>query len=374
MNLTIVHVGKYKPDNANGVNKTIVGLCDSLKTYKNYQIEVWNFGKNKNIEEYYIDNIKIINLPKRKINLLNSIFPPIKTSQYLRKRSSEISLFHFHSVFIPINVWLKSFGVKYIITPNGGYSKKVLFGKKKFLKFLWMKFFEKSFVENASAIHAVSDSELSELDKVFRSDKKFVLPNGLENSLVLKNKLMPENKKMIFIGRMAINQKGLDILIESYMNSCERCNGDIYDLYLIGPDFRNNTDMLKKFIINKRYRKKIKFIGPLYGEERFRYFTSINFFVHTSRWEGLPFSLLEALGKGQPALITPETNIANYVKKYNAGIVVNGDIDSVTDALIEIKNLSNEELVKMSKNAVQLISENFLWENITSKLVKEYNK
>jgi glycosyltransferase involved in cell wall biosynthesis len=62
----------------------------------------------------------------------------------------------------------------------------------------------------------------------------------------------------------------------------------------------------------------------VFGREKEALLDSAFVFVHTSRWEGMPFAVIEALATGCPVLVTPATNLGDYVEGFGAGVVVDG--------------------------------------------------
>ena len=95
-------------------------------------------------------------------------------------------------------------------------------------------------------------------------------------------------------------------------------------------------------------------------------------FVHASRWEGMPVAVLEALALGVPVLVTPETNLASFVKDAGAGIVIEGSVDGVADGLASICDASDEHYAAMSAAARELAASQFSWPSIAGRMARVY--
>lgn len=99
------------------------------------------------------------------------------------------------------------------------------------------------------------------------------------------------------MGRLAIKQKGLDLLISGF--SEYRAAGGSGKLWLVGegPDKCILEDMCE----HNNIKNEVRFLGVKFGEEKIRVISRMDVFVHTSRWDGIPMSVLEAAGLSKPA-------------------------------------------------------------------------
>jgi glycosyltransferase involved in cell wall biosynthesis len=59
----------------------------------------------------------------------------------------------------------------------------------------------------------------------------------------------------------------------------------------------------------------VRFKGPLFGPDREALLRSAYVFVNTSRWEWMPFAVLEALAMRCPVLVTPATKLGEHVQE-----------------------------------------------------------
>ena len=55
------------------------------------------------------------------------------------------------------------------------------------------------------------------------------------------------------------------------------------------------------------------------GSEKESVLIGSDVFIQTSRFEGMPMGILEAMSYGIPVLITEGTTLGEYVKEYNGG-------------------------------------------------------
>ena len=265
---------------------------------------------------------------------------PRATRAYIRRRSADIDVLHLHSVFTPHNVWIsRTAGLPFVVTPNGGYNAEVLHGRHRSAKAVWMWMHERRYVRAASMLHAVAPSELGQLRETFGVDELVFAPNGVELPSAVSDpasKTVSSPKRVVFVGRLAVQHKGLDLLVGGYARFADRHADADVELVIAGPDERSGRAQLEALENAQPARRNIRFPGPVFGEAKDDLVRSAWFFVHPSRWEGMPFAVLEALALGVPVLVTPETNLASFVRDAGAGIVIEGSADGVADGLASI--------------------------------------
>ncbi len=158
-------------------------------------------------------------------------------------------MLHLHSVFIPDNVWVARLaGLPYVLTPNGGYSPEVLHGRNRVAKAAWMRMRERSYVRGASLVHAVSPRELDQLRATFGTDALLFVPNAID---VSPRPVPPgatrriSRNRIVFLGRLAIEHKGLDTLLEGYARFVKSGSERESELIIAGPDFRSGRAKLE---------------------------------------------------------------------------------------------------------------------------------
>lgn len=96
-----------------------------------------------------------------------------------------------------------------------------------------------------------------------------------------------------------------------------------------------------------------------------------NFFIQTSRFEGLPMGVLEALSYGLPCILTEGTNFSNEVRDYSAGYKCQNSTRSIKNAILESINENN--YMQKSKNA-KILASSFNWSKISQKSFNLYKE
>lgn len=249
---------------------------------------------------------------------------------------------------------LKKSKIPYFIIPRSEFTKQAQNSKKMKKSISNLLFFNR-FSNKAKGIIYLTESELYNSGTKWNKTT-FVIPNGIE--INEKIKLSNRGKKNIsfsFIGRINIYQKGLDLLIEA----CEdirdflTCQNVAINIY--GPD-SNDKEKLRISIKKHNLENIILLKDSIWGEEKEQVLLNTDIFILTSRFEGLPMGVLQALSYGVPCLVTDGTYLKDKIEKFDAGwtcFANKGDIkNAIKRAINEIDKVNEKGLhaQKMAKS------------------------
>jgi glycosyltransferase involved in cell wall biosynthesis len=172
--------------------------------------------------------------------------------------------------------------------------------------------------------------------------------------------------------RLAIQHKGIDLLLTGYSTFLERSGDQSSSLTIAGPDFRGDKQRIEEQIEILGLQDRVSLPGGVYGSDKLNLIEQAYAFVLTSRWEGMPFALLEALAAGRPVLVTPETNMGALIDEYEAGLLVARDAGAIAEGIGSLLTLPSEKYGRMQYQARQLIQEQFTWQRVAGDLAARY--
>ena len=146
------------------------------------------------------------------------------------------------------------------------------------------------------------------------------------------------------------------------------CTLDIY-----GPDILGRLDQVKALVESFGVGDIVRLHGPVFADEKERLILEADMFIQTSRFEGMPMGILEALSYGLPCLVTEGTTLAEFVKNNDAGIACHTDAKSVAKA-IEDAVASRDRFSEMSEKGRAAVLGDFAWDGIAAKAVEKYSE
>ncbi|WP_210608828.1 glycosyltransferase family 4 protein [Priestia flexa] len=296
-----------------------------------------------------------------------------KTLKDLPKPFNKPDIIIFQSTYIPYHAKLAKEATKnnipYVITPRGGMTLRAQ--KSKFLKKkIGNIFFFNHMVKKSSKIHCLTTKEAADVKEW--NDDIFIIPNGIDipvQEIECKGR-NDKNINFTFIGRLDINHKGLDLLIEAVNLIKDKMGNANVKIY--GPAVHGSDLKLREMISQYKLDKIVKVFGPVRGESKSDILKETDIFVHTSRFEGHPMAVLEALAYGIPCLLTPGTNVSKQVSDIGGGWEAPETVEGIALAIEDILE-HKEKFREMGLKGKKMVCEAYNWESIAVKLIEEYN-
>lgn len=123
------------------------------------------------------------------------------------------------------------------------------------------------------------------------------------------------NNTVVFTGKLALKQKGLDYLLRLIELSPKTWK---FKVAGVGPD----SNVINKLVKDKKISSKIQFFGALKGDELLNHYLSGDVFVSTSRWEGFGLVVVEAMKCGLPIVAFNNSGPREILAEGKYGILV----------------------------------------------------
>ena len=183
-------------------------------------------------------------------------------------------------------------------------------------------------------------------------DKRF-MPRVIYNPLTLKPGMPSKgnSKKFLAIGRFTPLHKGIDILIEAF-NIFASKNIDWHlDIVGEGAEEMKYKTMIEKFHLEDRIT-----IHPFTNQIQ-DYYSQAQVYVLSSRWEGMPLVLVEAMAHGLP-IISSDLPVSKEILEDFGMYFKNGDAQDLGSRLQEATLLNWQEKSQQAKAIAQLFEVN----------------
>ncbi len=123
-----------------------------------------------------------------------------------------------------------------------------------------------------------------------------VIPNGVSFPCVNNQSV---KKHFLFIGRIEINQKGLDLLLDAYKSIEIKTD---YSLAIVGRGNSSEEKKLMEMIYRLGLSERVKFFGRLEDDEKLKMFQEAISVIIPSRFETFSLVALESLSQNVPVI------------------------------------------------------------------------
>lgn len=344
--IKILYITKLKNTKTNGVTVAVHQLMDAICNYA--QIGWLDLGK----ESFDVDE-KIEIIAYSDLDHFNAdiavIEDPFNTLEFCK-----------------IAKKLKKSNTPYILAPHGCFTKVAL-QKNAMKKFVAIHLLLRRYLKGCCATQYLCENEKS---NSIQFNESLVIPNGvpIDNSYSVRKTI----KNIVFISRKDVRHKGIDFLLKAVCLQRELLESEGVKVYIYGSvESRDDELFINEFIRKNDLSNIVSNHGPIFGEKKKDVLMKSDLFILTSRHEGFPLSILEALSYGLPVLITKGTNIDNIVSDANAGWTCETDETDISRALKAA--ISCQDCTCYSENA-RRVSLEYSWEAVACKTIKEYRE
>lgn len=325
------------------------GIATVLEHLVNAQNEIEDFES------------KIISLKAPNYNAEKSYLYFLEISdlkQYLLSNTPDIAIIHsfFYLEYIEVYKELKRQKIPYIIEPHGSFVKNAML-KSKIKKMIANYTIFRRLIKEAAAYIYLCEEEMEK--SVYHTKYDMIIPNGVEKLNVDIKK--SDGIKFYYIGRYDIHHKGLDLLLDALTILDER-------KIVINIDFFGTGTKEQVKYIEERIRE-MQYVhcgnrGPLTGADKDNVLSTYHIMVLTSRYEGLPMTILEAWNLGIPCVISEGTNMDKITKENNLGWVSGTTPKEIAECICKAQNeyIANRNMY--IDKCIRFIEENHRWNRI----------
>jgi len=188
---------------------------------------------------------------------------------------------------------------------------------------------------------------------------KEILPGGVPLELINYPAETGKEDYLLYLGRLDVSHKGIDILLESYIKS-----GVDIPLVIAGDGVDQNK--VKKLILHHHLEEKVKTVGWVKGEAKYRLLNDCMAVCIPSRVEGWGIVATEAAARGKPVIGTRVVGLEESVTDGKTGILVQKDnIDAFGKALQMI--VQDKEFRKILGEHAREMAQQHTWDRIAKR-------
>jgi glycosyltransferase involved in cell wall biosynthesis len=348
----------------------LLRLCSSVQA-AGVEVEVATTNANGDLD-LDVDTSSAIDLAGLKVRYfarvlrLDYSFSP-SLLRWLTAATPKYDLIHIHSTFsfpaLAAGITARATSVPYVVSPHGSLQDWSL-RQKRWKKLPYWLAFERRQLTRALALHATAEMERDAILRVLPSASVFTVPIGNEG---VKRPAVPRSpRRVVFLGRIH-KKKGFDVLIPALAIVANSMR-DV-ETVVAGPNEDGEWSRVERLIARTDPRPRIHYIGPVYGEERFRLLASAAVFVLPSHSENFGMTVVEAMACRTPVVVSRNCPWPS-VEETGAGMWVNNTPADIAGAVLRI--LRDASLQERMGAAGEVLANQYSWPSIGQAMARRY--
>lgn len=212
--------------------------------------------------------------------------------------------------------------------------------------------------------HIITTSEMikKKIEKIYPKISPIIISNGVT---AVYKPLLNKKKYILFLGRIEVDQKGIDLLIGSFRQFHSQKND--YQLIIAGDGDPKEIAKVEYLIKSLNLKESIVMKGKVTGKTKETLLKNAACVVVPSRFETYSLVALEAMSHGTPLVCFAIDGLSwipkNVVKKVNPFAV-----ESLAKTLMSI--VSDKEATQKMVKEANAYAKQFTWDAITKKYIE----
>lgn len=389
-------IAAYKPAYIyGGPTMSVAKLCEALSEtrdgHANRKLEIEVFtttanGKNELPVEpnkpTHIDGVQVTyfkRLTKDHTHfspaLLWALHQEILRYRQLNKQHKSGLIIHIHAWWNLVSIFscsmAKLYNVPVVLSPRGMLTAYTSGNRNAGVKALIHNTIGKRLLKYCH-IHVTSQKEQEDVRMLVQPKSITVIPNLVDLPAVYKDvpsvtTLEPSAFNMIFLSRIE-EKKGLELLFDSLAD----LSFD-WQLTIAGTGEEAYLQQLKKKAVSLKLDTKIKWVGHIKNEDKFKLMAQHDLLVLTSYNENFANVIIESLSVGTPVLLSDQVGLASYVQDKELGWICGLNTESIKAAL-QNAYLEENKRATIRSNANQIIKQDFNVHHLVNRYITLYKQ
>ena len=187
-------------------------------------------------------------------------------------------------------------------------------------------------------IHVLTDYYKNKLETEGYKGNIYLIPNFLYYKKSSIKAAKNERRFIVlFGGRLAIYQKGIDLLVDIIKNVINKNKEIEFQIFGSGEDGQGLIETL-----SKQYRKNVKYLGFIPSIDMETRYKNSSLYIMTSRIEVFPTVVLEAQAHGLPVIAFNINGLNNIIADFSGSTIKPFDVDAFANEILKYYNLWKE--------------------------------
>ena len=306
--------------------------------------------------------------------------PPLRSYLQQAIGSGQFDLVHVHELWhyasFAAGAAARRHRVPWVSSCHGALNEWPL--RRNWKKRLYLRFVQRSLLESARGIHALTDDEAESLRLLGLRLSVLVAPNGVAlpgpapeaepNELAWQPAL--EGKEvLLFLGRLH-PMKGVNLLLEAFMRLAPRFPNAV--LLIAGPDEAGTRRRMAGALAHGGLGHRAIFTGVLEGAAKRAALAAADVLVLPSYTEGFSNAILEAMAASLPVVISRQCHFPD-VASAGAGHVVATEPAPIASAIESLlRNPAGR--CEMGRKGRALVAERYRWDGMAAAMGDWYRR
>jgi glycosyltransferase involved in cell wall biosynthesis len=380
MSMDILHVGGWIGTRSGGLGPCATGLASAQRNLGHMPV-VWCFDRAEEVaaveKEWDLEG-RVERHPLTGPEFLQ--YSPVAERHAANGSAGRFDVLHQHSIwtfFSRITArWRAAHGKPTVVAPHGTLEAWAL-ARSRWKKQVALALYEKENLESATCLHATGPREAESFRRFGLGNPIAVMPNGVparwlategDGDRFRESHSLGDRRVLLFLSRVH-PVKGLPLLLEAAGHLRESLNDWI--IVVAGAEECDHRAELEPILEAHRLGSLVRFIGPVFGQEKRDAFAAASLFVLPTHSENFAIVVIEALGCGVP-VITTHGAPWHELEEFGCGWWVPVDVEGVRGAMEEALALEPSELERMGSLGRTLVRDQYTWEAVADRSVALY--
>ena len=308
---------------------------------------------------------------------LHAIGP--RTARSLRDLRPDVV--HMHGGFNPDDWWVpRLWRCPIVLSPHGSFHEIARRRREK-RRAAYIRLGRVLLYREVSAFHALGAVEVPDIEAVWPAARTYCVPQGPSPAVRAPGsaghrRTAGDPVVLLFMGRLDVYMKGLDILLEGLALAVRRRKlARPCVLRLVGPDWRGGRSELERLAHRLGIADQVRLEGRVPLAEVPARLLDCDVYVQVSRHEGSPLSLNDALVLGKPAIVSDRISTISHdeIARLEHVRVVQPTAEATADAIVEtVRNL--DSLASAAEAARPNLTAFLSWDRAAMLHLREYER
>ncbi|MFC1545931.1 glycosyltransferase [Pseudomonadota bacterium] len=223
-------------------------------------------------------------------------------------------------------------------------------------------------LRNANVVHAITPMEKQHLRVLFPANRIEVIPNAIDVPDTAQCPQGERDKRILFLGRLE-PKKGVDVLLRAFAQA--KISKD-WVVDVVGPAWSQAYLSSLKVIVDEcELGQRVRFCGPLFGEEKRKLIDAAWVMAVPSHSEVVGLVNLEAASRCLPTITTPQTGLHDW--ELGGGLLVDPKVDAFAQALESACSWGALEQRDRGVASRRLVQQHYSWQAVLPMWAELYN-